>query len=78
MTMNQKFEDWWNKENCQDHRGYTTPFQVFQAGWSVGFSEASKTARIQEKLILDELRLHLPEGFDIGKAIVKAVTTGAA
>ncbi len=74
MTRNQKFEKWWDFENCGS--GYTTPFQVFDAGWSVGFNEADRAATMREKLILDELRLHLPEGFDIGKAIVKAVTKG--
>lgn len=70
MTMNQKFEKWWNNYGG----GYTTPFQVFMAGWSVGFKEHQETADIQEKLILDKLLLHLPEGFDIGKAIVSAIT----
>ncbi len=74
MTMKQKFENWWEKDNCQS--GYTTIFQTFQAGWSIGFNEADRAATIREELILDELRLHLPEGFNISKAIVKAVTKG--
>lgn len=73
MTMNQKFEKWWYGENCES--GYTTPFQVFTSGWSVGFKEQQEAADIREKLILDELRLHLPKGFDMDMAIVSAVTT---
>ncbi len=70
--MSKKFEKWWDEENCQS--GYTTIFQTFQAGWSTGFNEASEAANIREKLILDKLRLHLPEEFNIGMAILSAVT----
>ncbi len=71
MTMNEKFEKWWNNYG---NSSQTTLFQVFMAGWSIGFKERQEAADIQEKLVLDELRLHLPKGFDIGKAIVSAVT----
>lgn len=74
MTINEKFEVWWDKVSCRS--GHTSPFEGFIGGWSVGFREQQEASNLREKLILDELLLHLPKGFDMGMAIVSAVTKG--
>lgn len=74
MTMSKRFDQWWENNNYGD--GYVSLNQIFEGGWRIAFHEQQEASNLREKLILDELRLHLPEGFDIDKAIVSAVTKG--
>ncbi len=68
MHMSEKFEKWWKEENSASP--LTSPPEVFDGGWSVGFDEASAIASAREKLILEALRPDLPEDFDLDKVIV--------